>query len=153
MAVSLTIHDALNMAIKEEIKAHTLYFNLSKRVESQGTRNMLIELAEQEKGHRQLLEGVVQNEAQNQLGQKIDSETGGIVNFMTETKLQKDATPQEVMVYAIKAEQKAIDFYTDLGNDVSEPSLQDIFMKLASEEKGHRTKLEDEYEEHFMKDN
>jgi len=153
MAVNLTIHDALDMAIKEEINAYTLYSNLSKRVKTQGTKNMLIELAEQEKGHKRLLEGIVQGETQNQLGGKIDSESGGIANFMIETKLKNDATPQEVMVYAIKAEQKAIDFYTDLGNDVSDPSLQDIFIKLASEEKGHRTKLEDEYEEHFMKDN
>lgn len=153
MAENLTIRDALKMAIKEEIKAYTLYFNLSKRVKSLGTKNMLIELAEQEKGHQKLLEGVTQGEAQSQLGQNIPSESSGISNFMIETKLKDDATPQEVMVYAIKAEVKAFDFYTALNTDISDPSLKDLFAKLASEEKGHKIKLEDEYEEHFMKDN
>ncbi len=153
MAGTLTIHDALEMAIKREIAAYTLYSNLSERVKSPGTKNMLVELAEQEKGHRVLLEGVIKGETQSTLGQNIPSDSSGISNFMIETKLKDDATPQEVMAYAIKSEVKAFDFYTALSTDLSDPSLKDLFAKLASEEKGHKIKLEDEYEEHFMKDN
>ena len=153
MAGKLTIHDALEMAIKKEIAAYTLYSNLSNRVKSQGTKNMLIELAEQEKGHKILLEGVIKGEGQSQLGQNIPSGSSGIVSFMIETKINDDATPPEVMTYAIKAEEKAFTFYNTLSNELSDPSLKDLFAKLASEEKGHKIRLEDEYEEHFMKDN
>lgn len=153
MAGNLTVHGALEMAIKEEIKAYTLYSNLSERVKNMGTKNMLIELAEQEKGHKKLLEEITQGGTQNQLGQNIPYESSGIANFMIETNIKEDATPQEVMAYAIKAEQKAFDFYTALSDDLSDPSLKDLFSKLASEEKVHKIKLEDEYEEHFMKDN
>ncbi|NQU03849.1 MAG: ferritin family protein [Syntrophaceae bacterium] len=153
MAENLTVHGALEMAIREEIKAYTLYSNLSERVKNSGTKTMLIELAEQEKGHQKLLEEITQCGVQNQLGQNISAESSGIANFMIETKLKEDATSQEVMAYAIKAEEKAFDFYTALADDLSDPSLKDLFSKLASEEKGHGIKLEDEYEEHFMRDN
>lgn len=153
MAGKLTIRDALDMAIREEIKAYTLYFNLSKIVKNQGTKSMLVELADQEKGHQKLLKGITENDVQNRLGQNIPSESSDITNFMIETNLDEDATPREAIVYAIKAEQKAIDFYAALGDNLTDPSLKQIFTKLASEEKGHKIKLEDEYEEHFMKDN
>lgn len=153
MAATLTIHDALEMAIKREIAAYTLYANLSERVTGPGTKNMLLELAEQEKGHRALLEGVIEGKTQRELGENISSSSSGIANFMVETTLNENATPQEVMTYAIKAEVKAFDFYTALSNDLTDPSLKELFTKLASEEKGHKIKLEDEYEEHFMKDN
>jgi rubrerythrin len=153
MAGKLTIHDALDMAIKEEIKAYALYSNLSKKVENPGTKSMLTELADQEKGHQKLLEGITGDEVQNRLGQNIPSESSDITNFMVGTILKEDATPREAIVYAIKAEQKAFDFYTALGDNLTDPSLKELFAKLASEEKGHKIKLEDEYEEHFMKDN
>jgi len=153
MAGTLTIHDALEMAIKREIAAYTLYANLSERVTSPGTKHMLNELAEQEKGHRALLEGVIEGKSPRQLGENISSASSGIADFMIDTKLKDDATPQEVMTYAIKAEVKAFNFYTALSNDLSDSSLKELFTKLASEERGHKIKLEDEYEEHFMKDN
>jgi rubrerythrin len=150
---SLTIQDALEVAIREEIKARNLYLNLSKKVASSATRNMLEELAEQELGHRKLLENVVTEGSYDQLGEAIPQESRGIADFLVETEIGDDASPQEVMIFAINAEIKAFNFYNDLEKYFSESDLKNLFSRLAAEEQGHKIKLEDEYEQHFMRDN
>lgn len=150
---SLTIQDALEVAIKEEIKAHNLYLNLSKKVESAATKLMLEELAAQELGHQKLLEGVVAGGSYEQLSNAIPQQSTGIADFLVETEPGADATPQEVMIFAIKAEVKAYNFYKDLEAYFANSELRDLFSRLAGEEQGHKARLEDEYEQHFMREN
>ena len=49
----------------------------------------------------------------------------------------------EVLDFAIKNEEEAVDFYTDLANKMERPVMRKIFMEFAEEEKGHKEKLLD----------
>ncbi len=151
--LNITLKDALAIAITEEIKAYTLYSNLSAKVKNAATRTMLQELAAQELGHRKLLENVVAGQKYEILGKNISDTQKGIVDFLVVSDLKDNASPQEVMIFAIKAEEKAYNFYTDFKNYFGTTELGQLFAKLAVEEQGHKSLLETEYEEHFMRDN
>ena len=150
---SLTFTEALEVAIHEEVKAFNMYSNLSKKVNSAATKVMLDELAQQEMGHRKLLEKIVQSGKYNQLGQNVPAESQGIAEFLVATDINEAASPQEVIIFAIKAEIKAFNFYNDFVKHFSGTELEDLFSRLASEEQQHKIKLENEYETYFMRDN
>ena len=148
-----TVKAALAVAIKKEMEAFSLYLSTSKRIASSGTKKMLEELAEQEKGHQKILEKVVQENKYDGLGADIPKTSFGIADFLLASDLKKNATPQEVMIFAMKEEEKAFHFYKDLKEQFSGTELANLFHRLAEEEKGHKIKLEKEYEQHFLKEN
>lgn len=150
---SLKFEDAIKVAIKEEIKAYNLYIETSKKVSGSGTKKMLEELAEMEQGHRKLLEGIIANQKSEVLGKNIPSQSPGIADFLVEAELKENSSPQDVMIFAMKAEEKAFNFYTALKNQFAGTELKNLFEKLATEEKGHKIKLENEYEKHILKEN
>jgi rubrerythrin len=47
-----------------------------------------------------------------------------------------------VLDFAIKNEQAASDFYTDLASKMDKPQMKKIFQGFAAEERGHKAKLE-----------
>lgn len=150
---AMTIQDALKIAIKEEIKAHDLYLATSEKVTDPGSRAMLVELAQQELGHRNHLEKIINAGNYEKLGEKIPAESYGIAEFLVANELSKNTILQDVMIFAIKEEEKAVKFYTDLEHHFAGTKLENIFSRLAAEENGHKIKLEREYEDHYLKDN
>lgn len=153
MDKSMTVEQALQLAIDAEINAYNLYMDTLKKVSSVGTKKMLTELADQELGHRRLLEKVVEKENYEILGKNIPQDSQGISEFLVVSELSRDTTPQDVMIFAMKEEQKAFNFYTDLKNYFAGSNLEALFNRLAAEEQQHKIKLENEYEEYFLKDN
>ena len=69
---------------------------------------------------------------------------------MASEEIDANATTQEVMIFAMKEEEKAFNFYSTLKDQFLGTELENLFSGLAAEERGHKIKLEDEYEEHFM---
>ena len=150
---SITLSQVLKIAVKEEIKAYNLYNSTSKIVKNPSTKTMLLELAREEMNHRKVLENVIQEKKYESLGENIPEESMGIADFLVTSELDENATTQDVMIFAMKEEEKAYNFYTDLGNHFSGTELAKLLSRLALEEKGHKIKLEDEYEERFLKEN
>jgi len=148
-----TVKEVLAVAIKKEIEAYSLYLSTSKKVASPGTKQMLEELAEQEKDHQKILEKVVQENKYQGLGAEIPKASLGIADFLVASALKKNATPQEVLIFAMKEEEKAMNFYSSLKAQFSGTHLETLFEKLAREEKGHKIKLEREYEDNILKEN
>ncbi|MFZ5515067.1 MAG: ferritin family protein [Candidatus Zhuqueibacterota bacterium] len=153
MEQTLTIEQAIKVAIDAEIRAYALYSSTSKKVAGAGTKKILLELAEQELGHRKILENVLAGKDYGVLGQKVEKHTRGIEEFLEASELSKNATSQDVMIFAMKEEEKAFNFYSSLKRHFGGTELESLFDGLAAEERGHKIKLEDEYEEHFMKEN
>jgi len=48
----------------------------------------------------------------------------------------------EILDFAIQREQDAADFYVGLAKKMDRPSMKDIFLGFAEEEKGHKAKLQ-----------
>lgn len=47
----------------------------------------------------------------------------------------------DIIDFAIKEEQGAVDFYTDLAGKMDKPWMKEVFLEFAEEEKGHKEKL------------
>ncbi len=56
--------------------------------------------------------------------------------------MQQWKSVDEVLDFAIKNEEEAYQFYTDLAGKVDRPWMTDIFKNFAKEELGHKKKLE-----------
>lgn len=149
----MTIKDALQIAINAEIKAYNLYRDMREKVANAGTKAMLKELADMELGHQRLLENIVKKEQYRKLGENVPQESRGIADFLVAAELQQNATPQDAIIFAMKEEEKAFNFYHSMGEQFTGTELEQVFSKLASEELGHKQKLEAEYETHIMWEN
>jgi len=59
---------------------------------------------------------------------------------------------QDLLIFAAKKEQSAIELYTKLKNSSDDPDLQQLFDFMAEQEKAHKYKLEVKYEEHVLEE-
>ena len=48
---------------------------------------------------------------------------------------------EEILDFAIKGEEDAVKFYTDLANQTENPAMKGAFLDFAKEEQGHKAKL------------
>lgn len=154
MTQALTIKDALHIAISEEIKAYNTYKKISEQVANASAKSLLLELAAQEKGHQDFLEALIKQDNLSQLGESIPQQSLGIADFLAPAKpLDTNASVQEVMVFAMGEEEKAAAFYTDMQHQFGGTDVEQVFKRLAEEERGHKIKLEEEYENAFYREN
>ena len=56
----------------------------------------------------------------------------------------------EILDFAIKAEQDAVDFYTDLSKNMVHPEMKSVFIEFAMEEVKHKAKLTKVKEENIF---
>ena len=150
---AINIKQALQIAIEAESHAYEMYTKTSKMVSGADTKQMLLDLAKEELGHKKLLEKIVLEGNPAQLGQGIPKDSYGIADFLVVSELKEKAIPQDIIIFAMKEEEKAFNFYMDLKRLYEGTELEKVFDNLATEEKGHKIKLEAEYEEHFMREN
>lgn len=149
----LSVEEAIQYAMNEELKAFSLYQKMSEKVKNQSSKAMFTELAKQEKIHYALLENAVKGGTQEKLGKKIPRESLGITEMLVASHLDENATPQEALIFAMKEEDKAIKLYTYLKNIHEGTESVELFTKLVNEETGHKTRLEQEYEKEFLSEN
>lgn len=153
MSKAITVKQALEIAINEEKKAYQLYMETSEKLTNLGSKQMLSELAQQELGHQKTLEKIITAEKYELLGKNIDQNRLGISEFLDSSELHAHANPQEVLIFAIKEEEKAINFYVEMKADFSGTELEKVFERLAAEERLHKQRLEMEYEDNILKEN
>ena len=68
-----------------------------------------------------------------------------VVDALPTPPLTPDLKPVDGLVIAIKKELEAMRIYTQLANASVDAMQKNIFLELASMERGHKSKLEDIY--------
>lgn len=91
----LSVEEAIQYAMNEELKAFSLYQKMSEKVKNQSSKAMFTELAKQEKIHYALLENAVKGGTQEKLGKKIPRESLGITEMLVASHLDENATPRK----------------------------------------------------------
>lgn len=56
--------------------------------------------------------------------------------------MEKFNNVNEILNFAIKSEQEAVDFYTGLASQMKNPEIKETFLQFAREEVGHKAKLQ-----------
>jgi rubrerythrin len=133
----------ISRAIELEVEAYTFYLAVSDKAKDENIKNLFNDLSREEQKHKLTLEGFLAKGPE-----KIhfsESKDYKIVDALPTPPLTMDLKPVEGLVIAIKNELEAMQMYTQLANASADEAQKNIFLELASMERGHKSKLEDLY--------
>jgi len=133
----------ISLAIEREVEANAFYSAVSKKAKDKNLKSIFNTLAEEEKEHKRTLEGFLTKASEKM--HFSESKDYKIVDALVTPSLTADLKPVEGLVIAIKNELEAMQMYTQLANASTDAAQKNIFLELASMERGHKSKLEDIY--------
>ena len=145
-----SMNDVLTFAIRREHDAYELYMMFRDMVKDPGAKALLEDLANQELGHKNLLENALKGGNIARIGGKKEVKDLHLSDYMVTDDVGPDSSPQDVMLFAMKKEEEAYNIYHMLLGNYKGTEIEELFAKLAQEEQRHKEILEREYEEHFM---
>ena len=136
------LDELLTTAIAREVEANAFYRQVAERSANPDVRSAFSELAAEELGHKNLLEGARRdpNLIKRFSAPAADYKVAEATALPT---LSIDMKPADAIALAMKKEQQAVEFYLDLAARASDPELVKSLTALANMEKGHKTRLED----------
>ncbi len=140
--------DILNFAISREEKAIAAYGTMSERTKAPGLKELLIELQEEERNHKKLLEGITAQKIESFEIKKVPDLK--ITDYLVEESPTEDMNFQDLLIFAAKKEQEAVELYTNLESNADDEELKKLFQFLVQQEKTHKLRLEKEYDEHVL---
>ncbi len=133
----------ISLAIEREVEAYTFYRAISDKAKDKNLKSIFKKLAEEEQEHRRTLEEFLTKTSD--IMHFSESKDYKIVDALLTPSLTADIKPVEGIVIAIKNELEAMQMYTQLANASTEAAQKNVFLELASMERGHKSKLEDIY--------
>lgn len=133
----------ISQAIENEIEAYLFYRGISDKAKDKEVKDIFSELAGDEEKHKLTLEGFL-NKAPEKL-HFSKAKDYKVVDALPTPQLTADLKPVDGLVIAIKKELEAMQMYTQLAKTSTDENQKAIFNKLASMERGHKSKLEDIY--------
>jgi rubrerythrin len=127
-------------AMKMEIDGENYYRSLANRAESEGIRNILTMLADEELKHFEILKRMSNNELDIEMA--FTDSLQDVKNIFTEMQgknigIGPDAEHVNVYRKAQEHEEKSYQFYLEKSEQAERESEKGIFLKLAKEEKKH----------------
>jgi rubrerythrin len=142
--------DIIKFAIQREEAAIKAYGELSETAKTPGLKDLLIELQNEEKNHKKLLQDITEEQIESFPKEEVIDLK--ISDYLTEEPPSEDMNFQDLLILAAKKEQNAVDLYTKLRQDAEINELKELFDFLIIQEKSHKLKLEKEYEKHVLED-
>jgi len=130
-------------AIDSEVESYAFYKSIADRVKDASLKTLFLDLAEDEKGHREYLQGLLLRDAKQM--HFVAARDYKITDSLEEPTLSVDMKPLDGLVLAVKKELQAAQMYTQLAAASADAEQQMVFVQLANMEKGHKARLEDIY--------
>ena len=143
--------EIINFAIEKEWEAVKFYQELQQMVPFKGKKEMLQDLENMEKGHVKVLENIKKEPIEDIKIPKV--ENLAISDYIIETEPEPDMSYQDILIVAMKKEEKAQQLYTTLADESPDENIKKLFLKLASEEAKHKLMFEKIYDEDILKEN
>jgi rubrerythrin len=143
----------LDFAIEKEKEAVDFYSGLSKEEAFSGTKEMFQSFAKEEEKHRKLLEdfkakGLTQTMKDYKLKWIKDIKRS---DYVVELEYRKGMAYNEILMLAMKREEKALKLYNDFLKQAESPESQKVFKMLCQEEAKHKLALETMYDDYMAK--
>ena len=135
--------EILKTAIQNEVEAFEFYRDAAMKMKDPAMKRSFQELADEEAGHKELLEGYLTNDMKEM---KFTDEKDYKVAETVETQvLSIDMAFKDAIALAMKKEQEAMEMYQNFADASEEAKQKETFLELAKMEKGHKARLEDIY--------
>ena len=143
--------DIIDFAIKREEEAVAFYRQLQDMTDFGAQKIALKEFEDMETGHVKLLNSV-RSKGPRQASPVTDFGFDA-QDFLVPAEPASDMSFQEIVVTAIKREEKSLTLYQQLQDKTEDPEIANTFTFLAAEEAKHRSFFEDLYETEIQRDN
>ena len=134
-----SIDEILEFAIAREVEANQLYLYMAGRMKNPEMRQVCEDLAKEELEHKAKLELEVMKRGEVVSGLDIS-------NYMMDVGNEMDMDYQELLIFAIQKEERAVKLYTDLAAVVKDEESREVLLLVAEEETDHKRRFEVEYE-------
>jgi len=145
------LQEILDFAIQREDEAAAAYARMREMTRDKAVRELMSDLENEEKKHKQLLQGLTGLKPESLPIQPVVDMK--ISDYLVAEPPGADMTFQDLLLLAAQKEQKSVDLYTDLRRRMTERDHIALFDFLVAQEKNHKLKLESEYEKHVFPEN
>jgi len=141
--------EIIKFAIDKEIKSYNFYTDASKVAKYSGAKELFSDLAQQEVGHRKMLEKLdMEKIAQAKIEKVPDLK---ISDYMVDAEFNADMSYADILRKAMKMEERALKLYNDMKEENKDANLIKLFSLLANEEAKHKLRLEKIYDDEILK--
>ena len=136
----LSIRSVLESCLERERMSIRLYDRALEIVKGQASLQILQKLRREEGNHARLLTGALEGGGIDVLGQK---ELSGrlFVAPKAEPTLAEGSSPGNVIAFAVRHEERSIEYYSRYLDAFRGTELGELFARLRGEEEAHREKL------------
>jgi rubrerythrin len=142
-----TFEEIVRQAIRKETDAAMFYQMASERAKP-GTDKMFEELAEEERGHKRMLEELDTTKLRSYEFHEVPDLK--ISEYLEDIPYSRDMDYPEILRYAMKSEEKSHEFYLRSAERCENLDLKKLFQMLAQEEAKHKLKFEKMYEDDVL---
>jgi rubrerythrin len=141
--------EIIKFAIDKEIHSFNFYTNATHVAKYSGAKELFSELAQQEMGHRKMLEKLDMGKIAQAKIEKVPDLK--ISDYMVEVDLNPDMSYADILRKAMKMEEHSLKLYNDMKEKNKEEDLIKLFGLLANEEAKHKLRLEKIYDDEILK--
>jgi rubrerythrin len=143
----------LEFAIEKEKEAAQFYSGLAKEEAFSGSKEMFLDFAKEEAKHQKLLQefkskGFTQAMKDYKLKWIKDIKRS---DYVVELDYRKGMAYNEILMLAMKREEKALKLYNDFLKQTDAPEAQKVFKMLCQEEAKHKLSLETMYDDYMAR--
>ena len=132
--------EIIEFAISNEIETQEFYDAAANKINDPYPKEMFKKFATDEKGHEKILKGILSKDT---IDQYFDESTDyEVAETVDKPKLSTDMKPADAIALAMKNEEEAMKQYTDLAEACLDITKKQVFLDLASMERGHKLKME-----------
>jgi rubrerythrin len=146
----MSVEEILKEAIQGEVESYELYRDAVEMVDADHIKGLLRELAQEELGHKLVLEKMLASPAGIRASvarlQAATIEDYKIADHLVAQPLGPDATFQDVCIFAAKKEQQSYELYRGLAEQNS-GETRALLDAMAKDELRHKNLVEGWYEE------
>lgn len=141
----------IDFAIEREKEAVEFYQKLQKMADFSSKKRMLHEYELMEMGHIRTLEKLKKEEIEDIKLENIQDLH--LSDYLVSSPPSEDMSYQNILVIAIKKEEKAYRLYSDLVEKQKDQKIKTLFKKLSEEELKHKQYFEKIYEDEILNNN
>ncbi len=140
--MAITLGEVLARAIEKEIGSQMVYQSLSQRVSQKATRDVFLELAQQERGHQRLLEKYQRGKLERGALGPDHIVDYHIAERLDSPRISPDMGLQDAFLVAANREKIAHELYLSLAQMHPAGEIKRLFKQLAAQELEHKRKVE-----------
>ena len=147
-----TLKEILDQAIQNEDEANRFYSQAANTVHDPSAKVLLSEFAAIELKHKTLLENFDLSTVDEEHHTIKEGHDLHLSDYLLDKEITPESSIQDIMIHAMKREQKSYQFFKDMAKVVSSVEVKNLFEDLAAEELDHKGRIETEYDDVIYKE-